>query len=499
MDFVLSNGTVIDGTGAAPTRGDVLVRGNTIAAIGCVDAPPGTAAIDVSDLVVAPGFIDAHSHSDLQVLEGRLEKTVQGVTTEVVGNCGFSAFPASDYTALRQFANGIFCGDETWGWTSAREYLSAATRSPTVSVESLVGHGSLRVAVAGHKLGPLTERELDRMAGLLADSLDAGACGFSTGLMYAPGESAPFEELQRLCHIVADREKVYATHMRSYFSGLVTAVEEQLALARRTGCQLHISHFQASGARNWPLQARALEAIERAAAAGVDVAFDCYPYVAGSTVLTQVLPQWALGGGVDMMLARLSDSSERARIALEIESAIEWRWSDICISAVASELNQTTVGKNLEGLASLRGCRPVDAMLDLLVEERGAVNMLCFNQSLENLRETLTHPLSIVISDGFYVRGRPHPRLYGTFPLWLGTFCRDRQWLSLAAAVHKITGRPAGRFSIRGRGLLRPGYAADITVFDPETIHSPATYEAPEQAPRGIVHVFRNGALQLRP
>jgi dihydroorotase/N-acyl-D-amino-acid deacylase len=495
MDLLLQNGTLVDGTGAPPVQGDVLVCGDTIAGVRHVSPPPGAVVIDADGLIVAPGFIDAHSHSDLQVLEGRREKTVQGVTTEVVGNCGFSAFPASDRRALRTFANGIFCGDDTWGWASAREYLEAAARSPAVTVQSLVGHGSLRLAVAGTKHGALTGQEMDAMVGLLGEALDAGACGFSTGLMYAPGESAPFEELERLCRVVADRGKIYTTHMRSYFSGLVTAVEEQLDLARRTGCRLQISHLQAVGAPNWPLQARALQLIERAAEEGIDIGFDCYPYVAGSTVLTQALPQWVLGGGTDAMLARLRDQSERARITDETKSTIEWRWSDIYISAVGSERNRHVVGRHLEQLASLRGCEPVEAMIDLLIAEEGSVNMLCFNQSEENLRQALTHPLSIVISDGFYVHGRPHPRLYGTFPLWLGTFCRDKKWTTLAEAVHKITGGPAERFGIHGRGLLRPGCIADITVFDPAAIGSPATYDAPEQPPAGLSYVFRNGKL----
>ena len=475
---------------------DVLIRGSQIAEMGRFEIPPSARVIDCEGLAVAPGFIDAHSHSDLQVIEGRPEKTLQGVTTEVVGNCGFSPYPAgADMKPLRDFANGIFCGDDEWGWTTARDYLKAAGASPAVNVASLVGHGSLRIAVAGNRLGQLDERDVQAMESILAEALSDGACGFSTGLMYAPGSSAPFEELERLCRIVARHGKVYATHMRSYFSGLVDAVDEQIELARRTGCRLQISHLQAVGASNWPLQARALDKIEQASRDGIDIAFDCYPYVAGSTVLTQALPQWVLEGGVEGMLARLTDPSERARIAAETKSSLEWRWSDIYISAVASPQNRSAVGRNLAELGEARGREPVDVMIDLLVQERGGVNMLCFNQSEENLRQTLTHPLSNIISDGFYVRGRPHPRLHGTFPLLLGTFCRTKGWMTLAEAVHKITDQPAQRFGIRNRGRLAPGYFADITVFDPAAIDSPATYDFPEQPPVGIRYLFRNGQL----
>jgi N-acyl-D-amino-acid deacylase len=498
-DILLRNGTLVDGTGAEPSRGDLLIRGDRIAAIGAFDRVRGAEEIDCSGLIIAPGFIDAHSHSDLQVLEGRREKILQGVTTEVVGNCGFSPYPAAgDRSALHQFANGIFCGDDSWGWERARDYLgSVAGSSAVVNVVSLVGHGTLRIAQAGNKLGPLPERDLEAMEKRLAEALEEGAAGFSTGLMYAPGESAPFEELERLCRVVATHDKIYTTHMRSYSAGLLLAVEEQLELARRTGCRLQISHMQAVGPAHWEKQQVALEKIEKAKSDGIDVAFDCYPYTAGSTVLTQLLPQSALEGGIDAMLARLSDPVQRKGIAAETVASIAQRWVDVFISAVESARNRGLVGHNLAGIAESRGCEPVDAMIDVLIEERGTVNMVSFNQSEDNLRQTLSHPLSNIISDGFYVKGRPHPRLHGTFPYMLGTICRERGWLGLPVAIHKMTGRPAQRFGLHDRGLLRPGYLADVTVFDPGQVNSPANYESPELAPVGIRYVFRNGKLEV--
>lgn len=256
-----------------------------------------------------------------------------------------------------------------------------------------------------------------------------------------------------------------------------------------------ISHLQAVGAANWPQHVRAIRTIERARAEGIDIAFDCYPYVAGSTVLTQLLPQWVLDGGASAMLARLRDGAGRRNIAAEVEQTIAWRWSDVFISAVRSAANANTVGMNLQQLGEKRNRRPVDVMIDLLIEENGQVNMLSFNQSKENLRLSLTHPLAIVISDGFYVNGRPHPRLWGTFPFLLGEICRNRQWLTLDQAVHKITAFPAERFQIRDRGVLRPDAFADVTVFDPLRVASPATYDDPEQLPVGIEYVFREGRL----
>jgi dihydroorotase/N-acyl-D-amino-acid deacylase len=328
----------------------------------------------------------------------------------------------------------------------------------------------------------------------LAELLEEGACGFSTGLMYAPGSGAAFEELERLCRVVARHGKTYATHMRDYGDHLEEAVDEQLELARRTGCRLQISHLQAVGPRNWDKQRTVLETIERAAAGGMDVGFDCYPYTRGSTVLTQLLPQWALDGGIDGLLARLADQSERKRIAAETESALAQGWSGILISSLESPNNLALIGRTIAEIAGERAREPVETVLDLIYEERGRVNMLEVNQSEPNLRQTLAHPLSCVISDGFYVKGRPHPRLYGTFPLLLGEISRKRAWLTLAEAVHKITGKPAHRFGIAKRGRLERGYFADVVVFDPDTINSPATYENPTLAPIGIRHAFRNGA-----
>jgi N-acyl-D-amino-acid deacylase len=497
---LLRGGALIDGTGADSRHGDLLFDEHQIIEVGDIPPLPDYEIVDCAGLAVAPGFIDLHSHSDLQVLENRPEKSLQGVTTEVVGNCGFSPYPCGSHSdTLREFANGIFRGGAGWAYPEVRDYLAdLESHSHLVSVRSLIGHGSLRIGLFGNHQNPLTNSELDRMVGVLDDALSAGACGFSTGLMYAPGSCAAPEELDRMCRAVARRGSLYATHMRSYSFGLLEAVDEQLNLARASGCRLQISHLQAAGRLNWDKQRIALDRIEAARNEGIDVEFDIYPYQAGSTVLTQFLPQWTLNGGNASLVNLLRRKEERPRIAEEALRQIAQQWSDILITSVDSSANQPIVGMSIEAISAQRGTDPMETIMDLIVEENGQVNIVSFNQSESNLRELLTHPLCSVISDGFYVKGRPHPRLHGTFPSLLGEISRNRKWMPLTEAVHKITAKPAARLGFTNRGVLKPGAIADVTVFDPQSVDGPATYENPEQAPRGIQAVFRSGVRITR-
>ncbi len=496
--LLLSQGSLVDGTGADPVTGSVLLDGGEILEAGSVFKAPECETIDCRGLTITPGFLDLHSHSDLQVLEHRAEKLKQGVTAEVVGNCGFSPFPYSgDTHALQSFASGILGKPGGWGWSSAKAYLDAVA-SADASAYSLVGHGSLRIAVHGLGQEALSCAELDRLCGLVEDSLDAGCVGLSTGLMYAPGSSANSEELLRVCQAVARRGKLYTSHIRSYGATLVEAVQEQIQLAERSGCRLQISHLQAAGRKNWNLLEPALDQIEAARSRGVDVEFDIYPYQCGSTVLTQLLPQWSLDGGTPGLLERLADTRSRARLQAELDDAEAGRWSDVTISSVESEQNAGMVGKTVSQIAAIRETSEGASVLDLLAEENAAVNIVSFNQSEENLRRLITHQLCSVITDGFYVKGQPHPRLHGTYPELLGTLVRDRAWLTLSEAVHKSSAKPAARLNLSNRGKLKPGYVADIVLFDAEKIASDATYTHPMCDPRGISLVIQNGKIAFR-
>lgn len=497
MSLILfQNASLIDGSGSEAFHGNLLVEGDRIAAIGAVEPPADCQIVDCEGLTVTPGFIDLHSHSDLQVLRNDTAKRDQGVTTEVVGNCGFSPYPCGSARKLVQdFADGILYGNgEDWGWTKASDYLTEAkVKAKLTNVVSLVGHGTLRIAHMGMRHGTPTASEMDAMEQSLDESLSGGASGFSTGLMYAPGSSAPRDELVRLLRVVAKRDKLYGVHMRSYSHELLESIDEQLDLARETGCRLQISHLQAVGRKNWDKQKPALEKLEKAKDEGIDVAFDSYPYLAGSTVLTQLLPQWVMDGGAEAMIVRLTDRNERAKIAAETVEQTAQEWKDIFIVATEAAQHEGYIGQHLAEIAKLESKEPVEVIFDLLIAAKGRVNMLSFNQSEDNLRLLMQHPLCSVISDGFYVKGRPHPRLYGTFPFLLGEISRNRKWLPLPEAIHKITGKPADRFTLRDRGVLAPGKIADVTVFDPERVAGTATYENPKAHPEGVRMVFRNG------
>ena len=493
--LALLNGLVFDGSGETPLPGTVLIDGDRIVDVGSVPYPQDSQTVDCTGLAIAPGFIDLHSHSDLQVLEDRMEKVKQGVTTEVVGNCGFSPFPqAGDPKTLHEFGAGILGKADDWGWATAREYLEQAGRTATkLHVAPLIGHGSLRIAVVGMRQEAPSASELDQMSGLLSDALDAGCPGFSTGLMYAPGSSAGKDELEHLIKVVARKGKMYATHMRSYSSGLLDAVREQLDLARATGCRLQISHLQAAGRANWGLQKPALAEIEAARAQGMDVEFDIYPYQCGSTVLTQWLPQWAMDGGTEKLLGRIVDPSTRKLLLKEMTAMLAQLWSDVTISAVGSDANADYVGMNIQQIADLRHADPAETVLNLLTEEQTKINVISFNQSEENLHELIAHPLCTIISDGFYVKGKAHPRLYGTFPELLGTVVREKAWVALPEAIHKITAKPASRLKLKNRGLLKKDYFADVTIFDAGHVASRSTYETPALDPLGIVRVIKDG------
>lgn len=507
LDYLIRNGQIVDGTGSPPFRADVGIAGGHIAAVAPHLNAPARHTIDAEGLVLCPGFIDMHAHSDWWLLTNPLHhpKVMQGVTTELLGQDGFSLapWPAQEADMLRRLVAGMNGNpDLAPTWQNFAGYLQTLNAArPAVNALSLVGHGTLRVSAVGMTNRPASPAELDKMKYLLREALEEGAVGLSTGLIYAPCYFAPREELVQLCRVVAQYGGIFVVHLRSEGDRLLEALDEVLGIAEDSGVSLHISHFKVFGRPNWGKSVRALERLERAHEESIDVTFDQYPYTAGSTSLSVLLPPWAHEGGADALLARLRDPAVRRRMRQDMETDTSWDNflaavgpENIFITWTGSEHRQWAVGKNLLQIADALGKSVADAVMDILLEEQLAVSMVDFCMSEEDVERIMRHPLQMFCTDGL-LAGTPHPRAYGTYARVLGYYVRERRLLSMEQAVRKMTSLPAGRLRLHDRGLLRPGYWADLVLFDPQTVADRATYEAPCRHPAGIACVFVNGVL----
>lgn len=489
-DMVIRGGTLFDGTGAPGVEGDIAISNGRIASIASRISGRGTEEFDARGNAVAPGFIDIHSHGDSSLAQDpRAESLIrQGITTIIVGQDGDSdATGADDHPFDSLFA-------------------SLGTISPGVNVASMVGLGSVRGAVVGEGDRPATPAELDRMVAMIEKALAQGACGASSGLEYTPGAFAPREELIALCRPLSKRGLVYATHMRNEDDRVLEAIDEAIAVARGAGCGLQISHLKTQGPRNWGKLDQAFARIQEAKQAGMNIAFDRYPYIAYQTGLTNLFPVWSRDGGTDAFLARLNDPGVAPRIRQETLNKVELigGWDNVMISSVRAPEDSSAQGKRLGAYALSANRDPFEATVELLRRNAGSVGMVGFAMSEDNLERILAHPLGMVCSDGgsFAVdgptrRGSPHPRGLGSFPRVLGRYTRDRKALTLPQAIHKMTGFPASRVRLADRGRLAPGLAADVVVFDPASVNDRATFEAPFQYPVGISLVVVNGKTAL--
>ncbi|QFG21602.1 amidohydrolase family protein [Actinomadura sp. WMMB 499] len=507
-DLLITGGTVVDGTGAAPVRADVAVTGGRVEAVGDLAGRPAARTLDASGHAVTPGFVDVHTHSDLTLLSGPEAHSAvrQGVTSVVVGNCGLGVAPvAADPAALRAAAGYLDLDPAVrWTWTDLPGYLTALDAArPAVNVAALVAHIPLRAAAVGFDDRPADAAALDRMRGLLSDALAAGAAGVSTGLVYAPACYAREDELLALGRTAAAHGRLFAWHVRDYADGLLDSVRQALAVALATGCRTQISHLVAVGRRNHGSVARALELIDEARARGADVAFDVYPYLAGNAPLSQLLPDWAQAGGDGPMRARLAAPDVRARVV------DEWRdmpltWDDITVSRVPGEAPDTgadaLAGRTIAEIAATAGTDPSRVALDLTAAHGNGVLMIAAGRSERDLLDALTHPAAVIGSDGQALdpdgptgHGTPHPRSYGCFPRLFAEYTRRPGGLPLAEAVRKCTSAPAERAGLAGRGVLRAGAVADIAVFDTERITDRATFAAPAQYPDGVRAVIVGG------
>ncbi|MBM4435434.1 MAG: D-aminoacylase [Chloroflexi bacterium] len=513
LDVLIQGGLVVDGSGGAAFPADVGVRRGTIEAVGRLDGARAERVIDARGLAVAPGFIDTHAHSELALLADpqHAPKLRQGVTTEILGQDGLSYAPLSpgNLRFYRTYLAGVY-GDPAiaWDWSSVAEFRARFDRTVAVNTVYLVPHGAVRLEALGMRDAPLQDAELERARALVARGLAEGAVGFSTGLSYYPGSYSDTDELVELCRAVAAAGGVYVTHIRSVFRGApFDPVEEALEIARRSGVRLHYSHFRTSAA-NAGRASELMAKVDAARAAGLDVTLDTYPYPTGSSTGLYFLPPWVHEGGVDEIVARLADPSLRARIVAGMTPpppALGASWDDIVISHAGSAKHRPLVGRSLGEAARARGAAsPQDLLCDLLAAERLEVGWRGAPPAPEvweridrDVLELLERPFYMVGSDAIMVGDRPHPRAYGCFPRLLGTLRRRHGRPSLETLVNRMTAVPAERFRLSDRGLLRPGKAADIVVFDPGTIADTATYEEPRSYPVGVEHVLVNGHLAV--
>jgi N-acyl-D-amino-acid deacylase len=490
-DLVIRGGTVFDGTGAAGREMDVAIASGRIVEIAPRISARGKEEIDAKGQAVAPGFVDIHSHGDGNLTEDpRAESVIrQGVTTIVVGADGSSRATGAEDKSFATYFDGL-------------DRLHAGP-----NVASMVGLGSVRGAVIGDRDRPATADELRRMTAMVERALVDGACGASSGLEYTPGAFASTDELIALCRPLASRRLPYATHMRNEDDRLLESIDESLAVAKGAGCPLQVSHLKTQGPRNWPKLDVVFKRFADARAAGVDAAFDWYPYVAYSTGLTNLFPVWSRDGGTEGFFARLADSSVAPRIKTEALAKVELigGWDNVQISSVRAVEDRDAEGKRLGAHAKTRGIDPYEYALGLLKRSNASVGMLGFAMSEESLDRILAHPLAMVCSDGggFAIdgptrRGSPHPRGIGTFPRVLGRYVRERKAVTLPDAIMKMTSRSAARVHLADRGRLAAGLAADVVVFDPARVADTATFESPFQYPVGINVVVVNGAVALR-
>jgi N-acyl-D-amino-acid deacylase len=512
LDLKIEGAQVIDGTGRPGARADVGIKDDRITAIGDLHREPAGSNLHASGKVVAPGFIDMHSHSDWRLWENRRaeSKVRQGVTTEVVGNCGFSPAPVSDefLADLRGFALHVPAGMD-FHWRSVGDYLKAFDASGTaLNVAQLIGHGTLRVAAMGFARRSPTSAELSRMQKLLADGIEDGAWGLSTGLIYAPGSYATTEEIVALATVAGRHRGFYASHIRGEGATLLDAVQEAIHIGREADLPVQISHVKAAGRPNWGKVADALALVDAARDEGLDVMADVYPYTASSTMLRALLPDWALEGGIDAMLERLTDPDVRARIRRDVEAPPTGQslldrigWENVMVSSCTRR--KDAEGKRISELAASRGMDALDAALELIVAEGGRGSMILFQLDERDLRRALVHEAVMIGSDGsalapYLAAGKPHPRSYGTFPRVLGEYAREERVLTLPQAIHKMTALPARRLGLKDRGVVAVGARADLVVFDPRRVADRATYQEPHQYPSGIEHVLVNGSFVIK-
>jgi len=522
--LAIVNGRVIDGAGNPWLRVDIGIRDGKIAFIGRISRADAEEVIDAEGLYVCPGFIDMHSHSDFTLLVNpRAESKIrQGVTTEVIGNCGFSAAPLTSDAARNWASRRARYYEPTW--TTFEEYLKVLDEAGlSVNVASLVGHSTVRICIMGFRADSPSESELNEMKKLVAEAMEAGAFGLSTGLVYPPGRYAGTWEIIELCRVVARYGGIYASHIRGERETIVEAVKEAIRIGEEAGVPVQISHHPAK-IGGWGKSKETLKLIDEARSRGLDVTCDLHPYTAGSTGLSSLLPPWVQEGGATKIIERLRDPEIREKVKEDmIREPVpgpgpcglvkRGMWDKLYL--VNCSKHKEFIGLSFDEIARRMNTDPFTAYFKLLIDERARGSVLGFYYNEEDIRRVLRHPSSMIGSDGYALApygplsaGKMHPRSYGTFPMVIRKYVKGisreelmddsgAKVLRLEEAIRKMTSLPAQKLGLFDRGIIRPGFWADIVIFDLEKISDKATYLEPYQYPSGIEYVIVNGEVVI--
>ena len=504
FDTIIKNGQIIDGTGKSGYPSDLGIRCGKIKTIGKIENNAHT-IIDATGLSVSPGFIDTHSHSDIFLMVNPMaeSKIRQGVTTEVVGNCGDSAAPLSrENLALIKARNSIVTPDLEWNWLSMADYLSRFhEQGSAVNIVPLIGHGTVRASIMGYENRAPTPKEMDAMKAMIRQAMDDGAAGMSSGLIYAPSYYAKTDELIELAKVVAKYGGVYTSHIRGEGRNLLPAVKEAIAIGEAAGIAVQLSHHKAVGEENWSKVKESLVLIEEARERRLDVTADQYPYIASSNGLSAALPDWVHEGDNNDLLGRLAGSTTRKQIIKEITFR-DGYWESTFVANCP--YRQEYEGLNLKEIADSRGTDVFQSFLDILLESGANIGIVSFGMSEEDVKTVMRHPMVMVGSDGESLadygplsRGKPHPRNYGTFPRVLGKYSREENVIPLEEAVRKMTSLPAEKFGLNSRGVIKEGNIADLVIFNAETVRDKSTFKNPHQYPIGIDYVLVNGEVVI--
>ncbi len=515
FDVIIRKGWVIDGAGNPWFLADVGVKGGKILKIGNLRSGDAERIIDAEGCIVSPGFIDMHSHSDFSpLINPYMESKVrQGVTTEVIGNCGFSAAPLNDFLReeILETSPMLREANVELDWSTMGEYMKRVEQNGVSSnMAPLVGHGNVRSLVLQFEKRKPTEKELEEMKRILANVMEEGAFGMSTGLIYPPGCYADTEEIVELCKVVARFGGLYSSHIRGEESTLLKSVEEAIEIGEKAGVPVEISHHKAAGKRNWGKVRKSLKMIEEARSRGVDVTCDVYPYIAGSFGLDSLLPPHAHEGGVEKFVERLRSPEVREKLKEEMMKGVgEWHsmvevlgWENIMIAYCKGHPEYE--GKRISEIAKEKNLDPFDFVFDLIIEEMASVSVVLFSMSEDDVRTVLKSPFSMLGSDssaratyGILSVGKPHPRAYGTFPRVLGKYVREERILTLQEAVRKMTSFAAQKLGLKDRGLIREAMWADIAIFNADKIMDKATFVNPHRYPEEIEYVIVNGKIVI--